>query len=181
MEAFLTWWLHVLGKPTAPVYNIYRPVSVIVFGFIYYSIPFMARFRKLITGITIVYLAVAIVAFLFIDSVFTSNNIYLTLARGSCITFFCVFFLIGFLQLDKRDEEKFWQPLVWVTIGALIFYPVVSISIGFQSYLYDFNATLLNHKLYQAIPQLMSIFMYSCFSYAFYLCKKKNQKYYYPL
>ncbi|HLG40461.1 MAG TPA: hypothetical protein VI461_12365 [Chitinophagaceae bacterium] len=174
MEVYQGWQLFAWGKSTASVYNIYKPVSVIVFGFIYYSIPIMVRFRKLIVGITAVYLIITITAYLTIDSVFSTNNTYLTLSRGICITFFCVFFLISIFVLDNPEKEMFWRPLIWITIGAVTFYPVVSISLGFHNFLRDYNATLFGLKLYQAIPQLMSIFMYSCFIYAFYLCKKKS-------
>jgi hypothetical protein len=40
--------------------------------------------------------------------------------------------------------------------------------------LYAREATLYGLKLYQAIPKVMSLFMYPLFSYAFYLCQKKN-------
>ena len=174
MESYQAWKLFGLGKSTAPIYNIYKPISVLVFAAIYFSIPIMARFRKLIIGIVSVYLLVVLMSYIFIDSIFLTNNIYLTLARGICITFFCVFFLISFFLLDSFEKEKFWQPLIWVTVGAVTFYPVISISIGFHEYLRDYNATVFGTKLYQAVPQIMSIFMYSCFSYAFYLCKKKS-------
>jgi len=155
------------------VYNIYRPISVIVFAYIYYSIPIMSRFRKMIIGITIFYLLLLAVAYSFIVAIQESNT-SLTLARGICITFPAVFYLISLLLLDTVEEQRFWQPLTWITIGVLVFYPVISMSVGFQNYLYDNNATVLGFKLYQVIPQLMSIFMYSCFTYAFYLCKRKS-------
>ena len=161
------------GKSNYLVYNIYRPVSVFVFAVIYYSIPIMSRFRKMIVGITLVYLVLLVVAYSFIVSIEESNT-SLTLARGICITFPAVFYLISLLLLDTVKEQKFWQPLTWITIGVLVFYPVISISVGFQNYLYDNNATVLGFKLYQVIPQLMSIFMYGCFTYAFYLCKKTS-------
>jgi hypothetical protein len=66
------------------------------------------------------------------------------------------------------------MPHIWITIGVATFYPVISISLSFQKYLSANDATLFGLKVYQAIPQVMSIFMYSCFSYAFYLCQKKK-------
>ena len=172
MEVYTAFRVHD-GKSNDLAYNIYRPVTVVVFAIIYYSIPIMSRFRKMIIGITLVYLLLLVITFLFIVPIQRSNT-SLTLARGACITFFAVFYLISLLLLDNIAEQKFWQPLNWVTIGVLVFYPVISISVGFQQYLYDNNATLLGFKLYQVIPRLLSIFMYGCFTYAFYLCKKKS-------
>ena len=173
MEVYLAWRVTIPGKSNDLAYNIYRPISVIVFALLYYSTPITARFRKMIVGITLVYLVLILVGYSFISSVYM-NNTSLILARGICITFFAVFHLISLLLLDNVAEQKFWQPLTWITIGVLVFYPVVSISIGFRYYLYNYGATLFGLKLYQVIPQLMSIFMYSCFTYAFYLCKKTS-------
>jgi len=173
MEVYLAGRVNVPGTSNDFAYNIYRPVTVIVFAILYYSIPVMSRFRNMIIGITLVYLLLIMVAYSFIVSIYGSNT-SLTIARGICLTFFAVFYLVSLLLLDDITEQKFWQPLTWVTIGVLVFYPVISISIGFRSYLHDYGATLFGLKVYQVIPQLMSIFMYGCFTYAFYLCKKKN-------
>ena len=174
MEVYLGW--HLRQWPTRSndfAYNIYKPVNVIVFASLYYSLPIMSRFRKLIIGITAVYLVIIIIAYSFIVPIDVSNT-SITLARGMCITFFALFYLISLLLVDNIAATKFWLPLTWMTIGILTFYPVTSISIGFYQYLRDYNATVFGLKLYQVVPQLMSIFMYSCFTYAFYLCKKKS-------
>ncbi len=160
-------------RSNALVYNIYRPVSALIFAYIYYRIPFMLPFRKLILGITIVYLGTAILNYGFLESIFATSS-YLTLARGFVITSFAILFLFRYFNLDNVSEERYWRPLLWITAGVAIFYPVVSISLTFQKFLAADNATFLNMKLYQVIPQVMSIFMYSCFSYAFYLCRKIN-------
>lgn len=174
MEVYLSWCLdHWPGKSNDFVYNLYKPVSLVVFAAMYYSVPIVARFRKMIVWIMSVYLVLNAVAYSFMIPIQESNT-SLTLARGMSITFFAVFFLIGFLSLDDVEEQKFWQPLNWVTTGILLFYPVSSISTGFYPQLRDSAATLFGMKLYQIIPQLMSIFMYSCFTYAFYLCKRKS-------
>jgi hypothetical protein len=81
---------------------------------------------------------------------------------------------LRYFNLDNSAEEKFWRPLLWITIGIATFYPVISISLSLQNYLTVGRYTFYGLKVYQVIPQLMSIFMYSCFSYAFYLCQKKK-------
>lgn len=157
----------------AVVYNIYRPISIIVFFCIYYNVSFMAPLRRLIVWLTIGYFAIILINYCFIESIFTTSS-YLVLARGFIITFYGILFLISYFYLDNQNDEKYWRPLIWVTIGLVIFYPVISISINFQKYLVADNASLYGLKLYNLIPQVMSIFMYSCFSYAFYLCQRKN-------
>jgi hypothetical protein len=157
----------------AVVLNVYRPITVVVFFWIYYKIPFIQPMRKLIVWLTVTYLAITMINYCFIESIFTTSS-YLTLARGFVITFYGISFLYCYFHLDNPGEEKYWRPLIWITIGIVIFYPVISISVSFQKYLAADHATWYGVKLYNVIPQVLSIFMYSCFSYAFYLCKKKN-------
>jgi uncharacterized membrane protein len=133
----------------------------------------MRPLRKLTVWLTAIYLAVVLINYCFLESIFTTSS-YLTLTRGFVITFYGILFLSRYFHLDNLSEEKYWRPLLWITIGIVIFYPVISISVNFQKYLAADNATLYGLKLYNVIPQVLSIFMYSCFSYAFYLCKKKN-------
>ena len=157
----------------AVIYNIYRPVSVLVFFWVYYRIPFMVSFRRLMLWLTAIYLGIVLINYCFIESIFTTSS-YLSLIRGFLITLYGILFLVRYFNLDNLAEEKYWRPLIWITIGIVIFYPVISISLNFQKYLAAASANLYGLKLYQIIPQVMSIFMYSCFSYAFYLCKKIN-------
>ena len=167
------WLLYYLDyyKTNAIVYNIYRPINVIVFFWVYYNIPFLIPYRKLIGWLTAIYLLATLLNYCFIESILSQDR-YLALARGFVITFYALLFLFRYFQLDNREEEKYWRPLLWITTGIAIFYPVVSISLSFQKYLAADSATLYGVKLYNVIPQVMSIFMYSCFSYAFYLCRK---------
>lgn len=167
-------YLYLLSHPsasTAVVYNIHKPISVLAFFWIYYNLSFMKPLRKVIMLFTVAYFCITLIAYAFWESFFATSS-YLALARGFVITFYGILFLFRFFNFDNLAEEKFWRPLLWVTIGIVIYYPVISISVNFQKYLS--GATLYGFKPYQAIPQVMSIFMYSCFSYAFYLCRKKS-------
>jgi hypothetical protein len=155
------------------VYNIYKPVNVLVFFWIYYNIPFMGRLRKLIIFTAALYFAFTLIEYCFIESIFDPSS-YSSLARGFVITFYGILFLSQYFYLDNLKEERYWRPLIWITIAVVIFYPVISISTSFQKFLSDDNLKFYGLKLYQVIPQVMSIFMYGCFSYAFYLCQKKN-------
>jgi hypothetical protein len=153
------------------VYNIYQPISAIVFSFIYFSIPFMVSVKKLIAGVMIIYLSLVLVNYLFFESIFKTSS-YLPIARSFVITFCAVLFLFRYFNLDNIKQEKYWLPLVWITAGIAIFYPVITTSLAFQKYLAALNAELFGFKVYRLIPKVMSIFMYNCFSYAFYLCQK---------
>lgn len=158
---------------TGLIYNIYRPIMVTVFIIFYYRIPFNVSVRKMILGLYAIYLAVTACTFLFIKTIKEFNS-YLSLAGGFVVTCCGIFFLFNYFNLDNLAEEKKWRPVIWITIGVIAFYPVINISFAFYKDLLALRATIFGTPLYQAIPRLMSIFMYSCFTYAFYLCKKKN-------
>ena len=160
-------------KSTGIIYNIYKPISALCFTVFFYRIPFNASLRKLILALITIYLLVTFFTFGFIQPV-TIYNSYLSLAGGLVIASCALFFLFNYFNLDNPELEKHWRPVIWICIGILLFYPVVNISFSFYHDLISAQAKILGAKLYQTIPRVMSIFMYSCFSYAFYLCKKKN-------
>lgn len=168
--------IYILKYPassTGIVYNIYTPVSTLVFSLFYCRIPFNSPARKLITALLIVYLAATLFTYCCIQSIYIYNN-YISLAGGFLIALCGILFLFNYFKLDNAQEEKKWLPVLWITIGVVAFYPVVNISFALYKYLVAYRATISGMKLYRLIPQLMSIFMYSCFIRAFYLCKKKN-------
>lgn len=160
-----------LLQSSAVFYNIYRPITTIVFGIIYYSIPFMKPLRKTIAISLGLYILVYLLVLTFVHSLSDTDG-YLALLRGLIITNFAILFLFRYFYLDNPSEENFWKPLVWISTGIILFYPATSISLVFQKYLSEFTIIVAGFKLHQLIPQILSIFMYSCFSYAFYLCKK---------
>lgn len=172
----LSMFSYVLKHPTYStgiVYNIYTPISTLIFSLFYSRIPFNAPVRKLIIGLLIVYLAATLFTYCCIQSIYIYNN-YISLAGGFLIALCGILFLFNYFKLDNHKEEKKWLPVLWITIGVVAFYPVVNISFALYKYLLAYQATVFGMKLYRLIPQLMSIFMYICFIRAFYLCKKKN-------
>src|SRR5258705_1015642 len=84
MEAYLAWHLNRWPDQSNDfAYNIYKPVNVMVFAGLYYFLPVMSRFRKLIIVITVGYLVLLIIAYSFIVPI-TKSNTSITLARGIC-------------------------------------------------------------------------------------------------
>lgn len=161
------------GRSTALVYNIYTPVTTWFFAWFYSRIPFNASIRHLIRMLALIFIALVIITYSFIKPIY-SYNTYISLAGGFLNTFCGMLFLFNYFKLDNTHEEKKWLPVLWITIGIVTFYPVVNISFALYKYLLAYEATIFGMKLYRLIPQLMSIFMYSCFMRAFYLCKKKS-------
>lgn len=160
-------------RSTGFFYNIYTPINTLFFSLFYSFIPFNAPARTLIRILSAIFLAVTLFTYGCIQSIYIYNN-YISLAGGFLITLCGILFLFNYFKLDNHKEEKKWLPVLWITIGVVTFYPVVNISFALYKSLLAYQATVFGMKLYRVIPQLMSIFMYSCFIRAFYLCKKKN-------
>jgi hypothetical protein len=174
----MTLMLYTISHPeqsNAVVYNlVYRPLTVIFYGFVYYQVPFNS-FKKAIFYLTTAYLCVVIITFAFFHSIYKFNH-FLYLGSGLILSNFSIFFLLSFFKIDDPPSERKWLPMLWITIGIAIYCPVVSISFSLYNYLYQYNTTISGVKLYQLIPKTMSLFMYGCFTYAFYLCKKKTYR-----
>src|SRR5258705_6965708 len=92
------------------IYNIYQPVSVIVFASIYYRLPMLITVKKWIGGGVILYIAAVIINFSIFESIFKPSN-YFSFVRSFFITSFGLLFLLCYFNLDNSDEEKFWRPL----------------------------------------------------------------------
>ena len=166
-------FIYVLQKKqTSHIYNTYMAITTLFFVFFYYRIPCNKPTRKVITLMTVVYLAALITTFCF-QSILSYNR-YLTLAGEFVMTSCAVFFLVNYFTLDNHQEERKWAPIIWISTGIIIFYPVTYISFTLYNYLIPpGGASSAGFKLYQVIPQLMSIIMYSLFAHAFILCRKK--------
>ena len=158
---------------TGLFYNIYSFICAIFFVLIYSNIITTTWFRRIVFTMLALYLAGVIITYLFIQKL-TIYNSYLGLASGFIITSCGVLFLYHYFNLDNTAKEKELVPVIWLTIGIIVFYPVVNISFAFYKYLVAYHATFYGLKLYRIIPQLMSIFMYGCFIYAFHLCKTRK-------
>ena len=161
------------GVSTGVIYNIYNPVSTIFISSFYYRIHFNSPSRGLIGILLCVFVLFTFGTYLFIQPIDVYNN-YISLASGFLITLCGILFLFNYFKLDNAAEERKWLPVIWITIGMVVFFPVVNISFALYKYLLAYQATIFGQKLYRLIPQVMSIFMYGCFIWAFYLCRKKK-------
>jgi hypothetical protein len=170
-------YFYLLQYPDARTgifYNIYRFITVMVFSFLFYHIPFKIQIKKIILLFFSIYLIFTFITFFFIHSIFTLNN-YLGTAGGLIITSYGIFFLFFYFALDNVLLEKRWRPQILITIGLVTFYPVINIANAFDKYLLALDAKIFGIEIYNFIPQVMSIFMYSSFARAFYLCRKIKQ------
>ncbi len=160
-------------KTTGVFYNFYRPFSATIFFLTFYRMELNTGIvKKFMKRMYIIYLVFTLLTFV-LTTALVSFSSYIALATGFVNCCFALSFLINYFNLDNAEQEKRWFPVILITAGMLVFYPVINISFAFYKHLLATEALVFDTKLYQSIPQIMSIFMYSCFIYAFYLCRKK--------
>ncbi len=158
---------------TGLLYNIYIPIATIFFSIFYYRNPVNKKVRWIILSLLALYLIAAVLIQIYLHS-FRTFIIYLLLPSGFVITCCAILFLFNYFSVDNTQAQKKWLPVVWISIGIVVFYPVVNIAYVLHNEIRVNNIRIWGLMLYQAMPQLMSIFMYSCFAYAFYLCRKNQ-------
>ena len=158
---------------TELLYNLYRPILVCVFTWFFYHIPFNKQSRKLILWMFFIYIAIVTVTFVLLYSAYKFNS-YLSMAAGIIITSCALITLYNYFNLDNSSEERKWEPVTWIATGVVIFYPVVNISFAFYTHINNYKAYIFDMILFRAVPVIMSIFMYSCYTYAFLLCHRKK-------
>ena len=150
------------------------PLTTAFFSFLFYKSDINKKTRPVILFLFCAYVAALIIVHFYLP-IKNPFNIYFLLAGGFVVTCCAIFFLYNYFTLDSIADQRKWQPLVWISTGIVIFYPLYSITLALRKQIYLNNIRIFGLLLYQAMPQILSLFMYSCFAYAFYLCRQTNQ------
>jgi hypothetical protein len=164
---------YVLDRNNAWLYNVYLLLQVAFFSVLYYHYIRIPAQRKLILATSLIFIVAATGFYVFTGS-WNSFNVIIFVTGGFMVTSFAVLFLLYYFSLDKTEEEAALLPLIFITTGVVIYFSVVSITITLYKYLQFYNSEWAGVKLYNLIPRILSIIMYSLFTYAFYLCSKRK-------
>jgi hypothetical protein len=174
VQEFVLMYMIPKGTSTGPFYNIYMPISATFYSWLFYSVPVNEKTKKFILTIWAIFICTVIIVHSYQN--FSKNyNLYLFLAGGFVIATCAVIFLLNYFTIENRQEQRKWLPYVWICMGIVVFYPMVNITFALHKEILANHIMLFGKKLYQTMPQLMSIFLYGCFTYSFYLCKQINR------
>jgi len=158
------------------VYNIYVIVSTPVTMYVFLR---MLGYRGLTKTIYI-----SIGALLF---VFTVLNFLFVQGWEKFDTYSLIFveFIIAMLallvikKLFQEDDSIILlnkHPYFWISASTLIFSAVTLIVLGLQQFLLLKKIQLGGVQIYRVIMPAINVFLYSCYGYAFYLCKKLTNR-----
>jgi len=158
------------------IYNIYVIISTPVTMYVFLQ---MLGYKGLTRSIYI-----CIGALLFI---FTILNFLFVQGWEKFDTYSLIFveFIIAMLallviaRLFQEDDSVILlnkHPYFWISASTLIFSAVTLIVCGLQQFLLLKKIQLGGVQIYRAIMPAINVFLYGCYGYAFYLCRKLTNK-----
>lgn len=147
------------------MYNIYTPVEIIFFASIYYAALKTRRQRKFVLIITAITLAFDIYNFWFLQGKGVFNS-YSFIASCIGMTLFAFVYLIE-LYSATTIVRFYTDPLFWVSIGILFFYPPSIFSTGPVADIYR-KYPILAVKIYK-INDILNVLRYCSFLLAIYM------------
>jgi hypothetical protein len=175
-EIGAVFYKYVLDRSNGWIYNIYLIIQVCFFSFFFYRVIKNSRQRLLIGIIAGMFFLLSVGYYLFIGTVREFNTV-IFVSGGLVVTLFSVLFLFHYFLLDDKEEEESLSPLLYITGGVVIYFSVVSVTITLYPHLQELNVEIGGTQLYNWIPRVLSILMYTLFAYSFYLCSRRKLTY----
>jgi hypothetical protein len=163
--------LYVPAWNTLYIYNILVPLSSLFYGYTLYHLCTSHRKKMFIRYGTAAFALYALINFLFIEGP-NNFNMHAAIIGWTLIAICC------YLCLDEyfRNDES--SPLAkagfWIAAGLLLYNSGNSLCFSLYEYIKNNNLTFIGEKLYNIVPRLLSVVMYSAFAYAFILCRLRN-------
>lgn len=173
-ELTCAYYKYILDRSNGWLYNVYLVVQVIFFaGFFYYYIP-ERTYRMLVVSLLLLFAGFVAAEYGWISSISAfSPAVFISGGLITCL--FGVFFLFYYFSLNNPAMEKALVPVLWITAGIILYFCVLSITISLYHYLLIHDTELFGQKLYNLIPRILSILLYSSFAYAFFLCLRRKE------
>lgn len=164
-------------NPNIHVYNLYPLISPVFYFLLYLNIIRMQpKLRAIYIFVSIVSLIFFIFDYFFIKP--GQFNYY------SMIVSMVEYFILSCIVLyqlvtdDTKQAGLTNEPYFWFAAGTIVFSVVSVVVIGLYPYILRNQLQIFGKNAYRIIMPMVNVFMYSCFAYAFYLCKKYDSKSY---
>ncbi len=157
-------------KTNLYIYNTYVLLSPIFYFVLFLRlIKFQPKFKK-------IYITTSLVFFLFfiVDyfSIKPSEFNYYSLTIS--MVAYIILSLILLFQIvtdDTRQVPLVSEPYFWIASGIILFGLVSIIMLGLHTYIVRHQIRIGGVAIYRIIMPMVNAVLYSCFAYAFYLCK----------
>jgi|GEM_PF-3134839 len=159
IETGAVWFVRTFHVKNHWIYNLFTPVQFLLYAWLFYRAS-DGKMQKVV----IKYTAWTLIGFFLFNILvwqgYTLFNSYTFMLSGLFITFFTLSWLVA-LYNGPHVRQFNQQPMFWVCIGILFYFPPNIIVTGFIYELYLYSRDL-SYRLYQ-INKVLNILMYGFF------------------
>ena len=157
------------------VYNIYAVFSPLFYFFLF------SKLIRFSSAARYAYIAISIISFFFflLDYFFIKPGEYDYYSAVVSLIEYLFLGCIVLSQLVMDDNKRIGlshEPYFWIVTGIIIFSLVTIVILGLHSYILRNDIKIFGKRAYRVIMPMVNVIMYSCFAYAFYLCKTYEAK-----
>ncbi len=154
-------------------------VETIFYGYIFYNLSDKKWIKKVALLQSSCFFLIYISSFFFLGRDVNIFTLCLTLYGFSLSIIAILHIYNKFIDEEYIDIVK--DSGFWIAFGISIFFSGISIVLMLHEFILKNNLNLFGIKLYNFIPRVLSIILYSSISIAIILCKKKNKTSLLPL
>ncbi|RZK21114.1 MAG: hypothetical protein EOO43_10765 [Flavobacterium sp.] len=159
------------GMRNLPLLHLYTIVES-VFFLLYFKAIFKEKtIKKVITIMMVAFVIVSVVNSLFIQNLFTFNT-HTRPLEAIIITVLCL------MHLFKSDFAEDWlkQPVNWINIGILVYFPVAMVIFTLSNYFTFIKTELEMIRRMWDLHAILVLLMYVIWAKGFSLIKKSKDK-----
>jgi hypothetical protein len=157
----------------ASIYYLVSIIESIFYNFIFYKISHREGIRKII----LLFSSISTIAFSF-GFIFYTNDYNFYLPILIIFGFSLSTIALSYVYTSFTDDDKMvliTEPGFWIALGVSVFFSGTSIVFSLYNFIRINNLTVFGIKLYNFVPRILCIVLYSSISIAIILCKKKNK------
>ena len=172
-ELVAVYYKYVLDLSNGYIYNLYVIFQTLFFVHLFSGAGLKRSYKLLIRISGAIYLVICLIIYIVFRSVLEFNR-FIFIGSGLLVAIYGLMYLFHYFNMDDTAEENRQKPLLIVTSGIIFYFAVVSITIVLYPYLLVMRTEVWGEKIYNVIPRILSLILYSAFAYAFILCRKRR-------
>ncbi len=155
------------------IYYIISIVELAFYSYIFYHLHHRKSIKKIIFFLFVICEIGYIISFVFFGKNYTYFFNNLIVSGFYLVTIALIYLYIKVIDFDNASLTS--EPGFWIATGVSLFFSGVSISFSLYEFIKSNSLYLFGEKLYNIIPQILSIVLYLCISIALILCRQKNK------
>jgi hypothetical protein len=158
------------------IYNYYLIISNIITLYIFLQMLDYTGFIKILY----ISLSVLLIIFTVLNIYFLQGNVAFDTYSVILIEFFtsilCLLVISKLFTHDNADIPLHEHPYFWISGGTLLFGCCSLIVLGLQQFIQLKRIMIGGKNIYNILMPILNVILYSCYCYAFYLCKRLTNK-----